>query len=308
MNIVVLASAERGLRCLKSLTKVMSSDDELTVFTFPETEWEPKYVARIEDFSNSINASFHVTTKVHDEQYNAFWKNNVDIILVIGWRYLIPESVYNNAKLGCFVFHDSLLPEYRGFGPSVWSIRNGENHTGASLFKISKNIDDGPILDQVRVEIGPTEYIGDVVEKVTVCYEEMIAKNYKLLRSGDVFLKEQSHNQATYTCKNMPIDFEIDWNQSSADIYNLIRAYSSPYPGAFTTLNGKKLTILKASIVKIQNYIGIIPGRVLEFDINGNVTVLCGRGALKLERIIYESEEISPVKLVVSSIGDTLGK
>jgi|SaaInlStandDraft_4_1057021.scaffolds.fasta_scaffold13611_2 methionyl-tRNA formyltransferase len=307
MKIVVLAAAERGRRCLKSLLDCADSKDDIAVFTFPEEPWEPAFVQDIKEISKINDIDFFLTNKVHDSKYQDFWKGGCDIIFVIGWRYLIPFEIYNLAKRGCYVFHDSYLPSYRGFGPTVWSIRNGENKTGTSLFKISEKMDEGPILFQKKIMIENDDYISDVMEKVTKENEILIQKAYRSLVDVKVVLTEQDHKRATYTCKNIPDDFRIDWSNNAIDIINLIRSYSNPYPGAFTTLNGQKVSIFRAKMEKSQFYIGYIPGRVKSINKDGTVTVFCGDGGiLRLEKIMVDGELSVKPSNIIKSIGGTL--
>ncbi len=306
MNIVVLAASERGRRCLKSLFDCKHDKDEITVFTFPEMPWEPAFVEGIEEVSRNNNANFFITTKIQENKYSDFWKNGCDVIFIIGWRYLIPPEIYNLAKKGCFVFHDSYLPNYRGFSPTVWAIRNGEDYTGTSIFKITEKMDEGPILSQKKIVIGDDEYISDVMERITRANESLIQEVYRSIVGSNIILTEQNHDKATYTCKSIPSDFRIDWSNNTKDVFNLIRSYSNPYPGAFSYLLETKVTIFKARVEKIQSYSGYIAGRVKSLNTDGSVTIFCGDGgALRIEEIMVDGKVITKPTGIVKSIGDT---
>jgi len=307
MKIIVLAAAERGRRCLAALYESITDEDDVIVFTFKETQWEPPFVSDIDEIAKLNNSKFFVTSKVHSDEYSEYWQSGCDVIFVIGWRYLIPSSVYNSAKLGCFVFHDSYLPNYRGFGPTVWAIRNGEEYTGTTLFKISEEMDEGAVLYQSKIKIKDDEYISDVMEKITSENEVIIKKAYRDAKINKITFSEQDHSRATYTCKNIPDDFKIDWSSTALAIRNLIRAYSKPYSGAFTYLDGKKLKIWSADIEVVSNYIGYIPGRVKSINQDGTVTVFCGKNsALKLKYVSLEQSKAVLAKNVIKSISSTL--
>lgn len=233
MNIVLLVAATRGKLCLDKVGEHLTNGDKLTVFTFKEEPWEPAFSSEIEMTTLKLGGDFYLTKKVHDSEFEFLWQRTVDLILVVGWRYLIPKVVYESARIGCFVFHDSYLPEYRGFGPSVWALRNGEKYTGASLFKISDKMDEGPIVTKKKVWISNDDYIGDVVDKVTNAYLGILDEYIPRFRDENYTLLEQDHSSATYTCKSVPCDFKIDWNQPAVHIRDLIRSYAFPYPGAF---------------------------------------------------------------------------
>ncbi|WP_298440390.1 methionyl-tRNA formyltransferase [uncultured Ferrimonas sp.] len=302
----MLVAADRGVRCLERMLEIKGTDDQLTVFTFKETPWEPKFVDKILNLSKLNDFQAFVTSKVDNEDYQKIWEQKPDLILVIGWRYLIPKRIYDAAKIGCFVFHDSLLPEYRGFSPTVWSIRNGEKYTGATLFKIVEAMDEGPILLQRKVTINDDEYIGEVVEKVTNAYLDILQRAYIKLKSGDINLNEQDNCTATYTCKVKPEDFEIDWSKSAHDIKNLIRSYSHPYPGAHTYLGEQKLTLFNIEIDTSNNYVGLIPGRIVKIEKRG--VFVAASNALILIKDVYVNGQKHLAKDVLKSINLTLGK
>lgn len=307
MKICILVSAERGLRCLSSLCNVLDSKkDELTVFTFPEAPWEPPFVNDILTFVQKKGIKAFVATKVHEQKYSSYWSSGIDIIFVVGWRYLIPKDVYDSASMGCFVFHDSLLPEYRGFGPTVWAIRNGASYSGTTLFKISEGMDEGPILFQKKIEISPSDYISNIVEKITIENEKLIQKAFLTLKKGEGILEEQEHSRATYTCKNIPEDFQLDWAKSAYVNYNLIRSYSKPYPGAFSFLKGEKVVIWNADLESDESYIGFIPGRVKSVNKDGSISVFCGDGlSLKLNEVSFSDHKTFTPNKLIKSVGDT---
>ena len=307
MNIVAMVSAERGAICLNEIINNLSNNDNLTIFTFKETLWEPPFSNKIQQIARKTNSKFYLTSKVHDDMFKEVWQNHPDLILVIGWRYLIPESVYNSASIGCFVFHDSYLPEYRGFGPSVWAMRNGESYTGATLFQIVEEMDAGPIVEQQKIPIKDDEYIGDIVNKVTDTYVSMIKRLFKTIKNGSLTLREQKHENATYTCKSIPTDFLINWNKSAESIRNLIRAYSSPYPGSYTFLEGEKIVILTADVDLNKKYVGSIPGRVVKIEKKIGVYISTGNGLLLIKDVRINDGSIINASNIIKKISITLG-
>src|SRR5690606_18388029 len=123
-----------------------------------------------------------------------------------------PSAIYERARLGAFVFHDSLLPAYRGFSPTVWAIINGEDNTGVTLFHMADDVDSGDIVAQQRVSIAPDETIADVLENVTQAYLSVLESYLPALMDGSAPRIPQEHEAATYTCKRLPEDNAIDWH------------------------------------------------------------------------------------------------
>src|SRR5688572_30443812 len=128
MHIVVLCATQRGLLFLQHLSSLLP-EAQLTVFTFREEPCEPLFLDDIRQFILDHHGQFFEAKYIGSVAN--FWENTtIDLMFVVSWRYIIPKKVYQIARSGTFVFHDSLLPEYRGFAPTVWAILNGEDHTG----------------------------------------------------------------------------------------------------------------------------------------------------------------------------------
>jgi methionyl-tRNA formyltransferase len=170
-----------------------------------------------------------------------------DIILVMGWYYMVPLKIRNAAKHGAWGIHASMLPKYAGGAPLVWAIINGESSTGVSLFKLDDGVDDGDIIIQQEIPIEYEDTIKEVYEKVTI-----VSKNILLqaLNSIDIIVPiPQDKTLIEVFPQRNPDDGEIDFSKTSKEIYDFIRAQSTPYPGAFfRTTDGKKIIIEKARI------------------------------------------------------------
>ena len=308
MRIALLCSTRRGYRFLETL-RALQPDADLVVFSFREEPWEPAFLDDIQKFCDSKGVALHEARQVGAERWKEFWDSTeVDLMIAVNWRYMIPGSIYQRMRLGAFVFHDSLLPEYRGFSPTVWAILNGEDHTGVTLFEISEEVDSGDIVDQKRIPILPEETIRDVMEKVTDAYLELLRDHLHGLVQGTARRRPQDQSRATYTCKRLPEDNWIDWNSSSRKIFDLIRAVSAPYSGAYTYLNGKKLTVWSARILESRSYAGRIPGRVVEVREGEGACVLTQDGLLLLTEVQLEGSAPCCASEILKSPGQTLRK
>ncbi|KKL85181.1 hypothetical protein LCGC14_1957280, partial [marine sediment metagenome] len=217
-----------------------------------------------------------IVKKVEEHVYNI----KPDIIFVAGWRYKIPKEQYSIPSKGCIVFHDSLLPKYRGFAPMNWAIINGEKQIGATMFYIADEIDSGDVITQRSVDVELLDTAESLEKAIAKFYTDMLEGILLVIESGQVNRRPQDHSKATYTCKRTPEDGLIDWRQSSMQIYNLIRGLSYPYPNAFTYLNGKKIYIGKAKLNESKNYVGRIAGKVVAIVEGKWIEVLTGDGSL----------------------------
>ena len=172
-----------------------------------------------------------------------------DLQVVVAFR-MLPEIVWNMPPMGTINVHGSLLPRYRGAAPINWAIINGEKETGVTTFKLQHDIDTGDILLQERIPIGDDETAGQLHDRMKDIGAALLVKTVDGLLHNTLKEKLQSglmHPDADQTIlKHAPKIFtetcRIDWNQPVDRIYDLIRGLS-PYPAAFTMLDGKTVKI-----------------------------------------------------------------
>jgi len=167
-----------------------------------------------------------------------------DLFVVVAFR-MLPEVVWSMPPKGTFNLHGSLLPRYRGAAPINWAIIRGEEETGVTTFFIQRDIDTGDILLQKKLTIGPDETAGQLHDRMMQLGAEAVLETVRLIESGDYELQEQDHSLATKAPKIFTETCEINFDQSTRQVYNFIRGLS-PYPAAWTTLDGLKLKILQA--------------------------------------------------------------
>ena len=178
-------------------------------------------------------------------------KLKADVQVVVAFR-MLPEIVWNMPPMGTINIHASLLPRYRGAAPINWAIINGEEETGISTFKLTHAIDTGNILLQQKVAIGQEETAGELHDKLKNTGAGLLIKTLEGLLSQtikeqpqDTLLNSSVKSTALHAPKIFTETCRIDWNKTVDEIYNQIRGLS-PFPGAFTTLNGKLLKIYRA--------------------------------------------------------------
>jgi len=307
MRVALLCATRRGYLFLQKLAELLPQS-ELMVFSFREETWEPAFLDDIRDLTFECGGQFFEARQVGSSRWNDLWETTqVDLMFAVSWRYMVPASIYRRSRLGAYVFHDSLLPAYRGFAPTVWAIINGEDHTGVTLFEIADDVDAGNIVDQRRVPIGPDDTIGEVMERVTGNYLELLERNLEALINETAPRRLQNQSQATFTCKRLPEDNLIDWTASSENIYNLIRAVGAPYTGAYTYLSGERVRVWSAARVNSPRcYVGRVPGRVVEVLQNEGAVVLTGDGSILLKKVQADTGEIVCASELLNSLSQTL--
>lgn len=166
-----------------------------------------------------------------------------DIIIAAGWYYMVPEPIRSIPKFGCTGFHASLLPEYAGGAPVSWAILNGEKETGITFFMLEEGVDTGDIIDQKKTVISLDDTCKTIYDRLTEHACEILREKLPLLENGILKPRKQDNSKQTIMPQRKPEDGEINWGKNSLEIYNLVRATTKPYPGAFTFYKERKLTI-----------------------------------------------------------------
>lgn len=305
VKVVLLCSTQRGRVFLLRLADLLPHA-EIIVFSFPEDPWEPPYFDDLREACRQVNAAFHESKHVSaSELFEA--AGGVDLILAVNWRYIVAPDAVALARLGAYVFHDSLLPSYRGFAPTVWALVNGERETGVTLLTMAPEYDRGLVVGQARLEIGDDDSIADLLPRVTSAYLDLLDRHLPALLEGSPPMSAQDEARASYTVKLTPLDMRIDWSWPTARILNLIRALTRPYPGATTTMSGQILRVWSARPLGASKYVGGRPGRVVEVRPGAGSVVLTGDGAILLVEVERPTDGPLPAHAVLRSITTCLG-
>lgn len=171
-----------------------------------------------------------------------------DLFVVVAFR-MLPEVVWSMPKSGTFNLHASLLPRYRGAAPINWAIINGEKETGVTTFLIEKEIDTGQIIFQEKEPIFPEDTAGDVYERLMKKGAGLVVKTVEAMASGSFpRIGQKPGEDSPPAPKLFREDGRIDWNRSALTLHNLVRGLS-PYPAAWTTLNGLNCKVYRSEIV-----------------------------------------------------------
>lgn len=205
-----------------------------------------------------------------------------DLILSAYYRNMISTKVLALAPLGAFNMHGSLLPRYRGRAPINWAVLHGEPRIGMTLHRMVREPDAGAIVDQEGVDIGPRDTAEQAFRKVLPCARRVLARQIDALLAGTARETPQDESQATYFGGRKPEDGRIDWSRPSVQIFNLVRAVTDPYPGAFTQVGPARLMVWWAEPDSpAARGLRGRPGEVLSAS---PLVVATGDGAIELTR------------------------
>jgi methionyl-tRNA formyltransferase len=171
-----------------------------------------------------------------------------DAIVVVAYGRIVPPWMLALPRLGCINLHASLLPRYRGAAPIQWSVAMGDAFTGNSTMLLEEGLDTGPILLQQTHEIGPDQTAIDMFEILARAGAPLLVQTLEVLAAGAIAPQLQNHDLATYAPVLDREDGRMDFTARAAhELYNRWRGFQ-PWPGAFTTLHGKKLIVHRMAV------------------------------------------------------------
>lgn len=171
-----------------------------------------------------------------------------DFLFSFYYRHMLGQELLSIPTQGAYNLHGSLLPKYRGRVPVNWAVIHGESETGATLHVMTPKPDQGDIVAQVSVPIGPDDTAFEVFERLVPAATHMLKHVLGPLFNGSAPHTPQVLSQGSYFGGRRPEDGRIDWSLSAQQIHNLVRGVAPPYPGAFTLLGGKNARILRTSL------------------------------------------------------------
>ena len=209
------------------------------------------------------------------EEQAGFAALDLDAAIVVAYGLLLPKSVLDAPRLGCFNLHGSLLPRWRGAAPIQRAVMAGDAQTGVMVMQMEEGLDTGPVLMAERVPVG-RKTSGELAAELSRLGADLMVRALGGLERGGITPRPQSEQGVTYAKKISKDEARIDWSKSAVEIDCLIRGLA-PSPGAFTEIKGERLKILYAMPVKDRGE----PGEVITDDL----TVACGEGALKLLKV-----------------------
>lgn len=239
-RVVVFAYHDVGYECLDAL--LARGANIVAVFTHADDAREQIWFRSVEALARQQRLPVHTPTNVNAPEWIECIRDlRPDLIFSFYYRNMITTAILDSARLGSYNMHGSLLPKYRGRAPINWAVLHGERETGATLHVMTRRADAGDIVDQERVPIGREETARDVFDKVTAAARLVLERQYENLAQGRAPRRAQDESQATYFGGRKPEDGNIDWHRRAQEIFNLIRAVTHPYPGAFTTVGSRRL-------------------------------------------------------------------
>jgi len=215
-----------------------------------------------------------LSLKGEDEQA-AFAALELDAAIVVAYGLLLPKPILEAPMLGCFNLHGSLLPRWRGAAPIQRAVMAGDAETGVMVMRMDEGLDTGPVLTAERVRI-ERKTSGELTSELSRLGADLMLRTLGALERGGVAPQQQPLEGVTYAKKILKEEARIDWRLPAHEVDCHIRGLS-PFPGAWTEVNGERLKILYAEPVSGSGQAGIL--------LDDALSVACGDGALRLIKV-----------------------
>ena len=202
-----------------------------------------------------------------------------DVMVVVAYGLILPQSVLDIPAHGCWNVHASLLPRWRGAAPIQRAIQAGDTETGVCLMQMERGLDTGPVLLSQALPIGESDTGGQLHDRLSELGAQVLSDGLGLLRAGILpVARAQPVEGVTYAHKLDKAEARLDWTQPAEALARTVRAFN-PWPMAEAQLAGERVRIHGAVPLALEHRAA--PGTVLLAGRNG-IDVACGEGALRI--------------------------
>ncbi|HDQ93665.1 MAG TPA: methionyl-tRNA formyltransferase [Synergistetes bacterium] len=279
-------SGSFGANCLEHISGKVRISRVITAPPKPAGRKLEKRVTPVETKAGTLNLPIYRTEKVNsDEVLRAYFENeSPSCIIVVDFAQKIGEPFLSIGPPGCLNIHPSLLPAYRGSAPIQRAIMNGEKVTGVTVFRLVEDMDAGPVMGSVAMDIGPDTTSGDLFEALSSKGSRLLADSLELFSRGRISFEEQRHEKATFAPRIQKSETKLSWERPSTEVHNLVRAMN-PAPGTYVMINGKRIKIWRTGLRHESGRPGVILG-----SIPGNPVIACREGSVELVEVQVEGK------------------
>ncbi|MBN2098002.1 MAG: methionyl-tRNA formyltransferase [Dehalococcoidia bacterium] len=212
-----------------------------------------------------------------------------DVVVIAAYGKMLPESFLRVPPFGCLNIHASLLPRHRGPSPIAAAILAGDEVTGVTIMMVTKVMDTGPILTQRQIPVLPHDTTGSLFRKLSGLGAELLMETLPQWLGGKLVPQPQDNDKATYCKMISKEDGLIDWRRSAVELWRMVRAFH-PWPGSYTTWQGRTLKIIEAVPLPGQGMVGRVLATSDEPE--APVGVHTGNGVLGLVRVQLEGKRV----------------
>lgn len=267
MRAVVFAYHNMGIIGIRALLE--TGFKVQMVFTHADDLKENRWFGSVADFCRERGILVHLPEDVNNPPWPDTIRTAVpDFLFSFYYRSMLSSEVLSLPRVCAMNLHGSLLPKYRGRVPINWVLVKGEIETGVTLHVMTEKPDAGDIVGQAVVPIAFDDTALTLFGKMEKAAESLLFGILPRIAAGDIPRRRNEIEKGSYFGSRKPEDGRIDWTRPAAEIYNLVRAVTRPYPGAFSFLLGEKLVVWWGKPLSAKGFLEAVPP--------GKLVILCG--------------------------------
>ena len=241
-----------------------------------------------------------------DADVQALAALNADVMIVVAYGLLLPQSVLDTPRHGCLNVHGSLLPRWRGAAPIQRCIEAGDTETGITIMQMNAGLDTGDMLYKTQLTLNTDETGGSLHDRLAAQGPDALLATLALLEQGNLAPEVQDDSLANYAHKLLKHESWLDWTQPAATLERRIRAFN-PFPVAAAAMNGDRVRVLEAQLLPANATSSTAPdttpGTILAVTPDG-LDVACGEQALRLNRIQLPGKKAMAVRDILNGQPD----
>ena len=293
MRVVFMGTPDFSVGTLRELVKaghevvgVVSQPDK------PKGRGKSLMPTPVKEAALELGLPVYQPKKVRDPEFLEVLRELApEVIVVVAFGQIIPQSILELPPYGCINVHASLLPKYRGAAPIQWAVIDGEPESGVTIMKMDTGLDTGDMITKVVVPIEKDETGGSLFDKLSEAGAKLLVDTLPSLVDGTaVYEKQPEESPTPYAAMIQKQLGNIDWKRPAVEIERLIRGLN-PWPSAFTKLNGKTLKIWSAQVLnESEKDAAAVPGTILSADAQG-LCVKTGQGVLNITELQLEGKK-----------------
>ena len=278
MRVVFMGTPDIAATCLKRILE--DGSDVVAVYTQPD---RPKGRGMKMTFSPVKEVALAAEIPVYqpenfkeEETVQTLRDLKPDVVAVVAYGRILPQSVLDIPGLGCINIHASLLPKYRGSAPYQWAVLDGLKETGVTAMYLVREMDAGDIIDATKTPIGPDETAGELLDRLAVLGAELLVKTLDRIEKGEATATPQDSALVSYAPMLDKSMCPVDWTKTAQQVHDQVRGLH-PWPVATAVLAGTNFKIHATAIVDGSG----APGEILGLTKTG-LKVACGEGAIEI--------------------------
>ncbi len=219
-------------------------------------------------------------------------KLNADIMVIVAYGLIIPETIFSIPKFGCINVHGSLLPRFRGAAPIQHALLNGDKETGVTIIKINSQLDSGDILSSIKYNLHKDDTSESLFQKFVLYGSQILFETLTNIIHGNIEYIPQNIDNITYANKINKIDALLDWKLPARKLECFVRAFN-PWPISYFFFKDKIIKVWKASISKQK--VKTTPGTILNINQKG-IEIATSCDNFIIEKLQFPNKKILLIK------------